>query len=255
VNAPRSDPPDQAVPASEESRPPGRARSRSRAVEPEGEFRVPRRFGADPDESVEVVVRPESDDFWWTTGLVTAVVWAPGFLTWLVRLGSDDPMFGIALLVWGVLAVAFGLATGVVSLIGGPELVATDRGLRVARRKEGPVLIPWEDVLSIEPTFPYVAKYRIELREEPSALDELPKPSWIERIWTRSGTRRRLVGSEQIWDIRSWRLEALQDALDRHAVRAFQAEVERDRGRPGLAAGGEEPPAIADDTHSGEDER
>lgn len=250
----RSDLADVATPAVAPSGPSEEVDHDSGGVEREHGPTVPPRFGVESDESVEVVVRPESDDFWWTTGVVTAVVWVPGFLTWLVRLGSDDPMFGIALLAWGVLAGVFGLATGVVSLIGGPELVATDRGLRVARRKEGPVLIPWEDVLSIEPTFPYVAKFRIELRRDSPALDELAKPSWIERIWTRSGDGRRLVGSEQIWDIRSWRLEALQDALDRHAVRAFRAELDRERDRAALLASGE-PADLDHDPHSDEEER
>lgn len=261
-------------PAEEEGAEHGAAEPESGAVERKRESVVSRRFGVGPDETVEVVVRPGDDDFWWTWGLVTAAAWTPVFVTWLFRLGSGDPV-GFGLLVTaGVLATLLGLLTGGVSAIGPARMVATDRGIRVSDEKDGPVLIPWEDVLSIEPTFPYVAEYRIEVREGSPVLEELRQPSWIQRIWTRAGKRHRLVGSEQIWDIGSWRLEVLQDALDRHAVRAFRSEVERDRGRarlpaddpgapvvavPGTVSGAqapdEEPETPDDDTNRDEDER
>lgn len=257
----RSEPPDPGTPAAAPSRHSGALEEvdhNSGVVGRKHPSTVPRRFGVGSDETVEVIVQPGRDDFWWTAGLVATVVWIPFFVAWLVRLGSAGPVGSGTLVTAGVMAVVMSILMGGISAVGAARVVATDRGVRVPRKKDGPVLIPWEDILSIEPTFPYVAEYRIELREGAPALEELAKPSWIERIWTRSGKEHRVVGSEQIWDIRSWRLEALQDALDRHAVRSFRSEIERDRAPPQLAAGepraSPEPVSAVDDTPPDEDD-
>lgn len=183
-------------------------------------------FGVPADETVEVIVRPDMADFWMTTGILGALIWIPLAVSWLVDLSTGDPVAAGAVLAWTFVAAFLGSMFGMVAYAGGPTLVATGRGIRI----RGGKLIPWKEVLSIEPTFPYVAEYRIELREGSPALEELKAPPWVRRVWARAGKRHRIVGSDGVWDIGSRRLGRLEDALDQFVLRSWSDEVAEGSG-------------------------
>jgi len=116
-----------------------------------------------------------------------------------------------------VIAVATAVAGGVFAKVHG---VATDRGLHLRAGESGePLVVPWGDIVSLESTLPWVAEYRMELRHDAPALEVLTRQSNLLGRWkTRPNVR--TIGSSAVWDLRGWRLEAIQDAIDRHVLQS-----------------------------------
>lgn len=192
-----------------------------------GDSVLAERYGIEPGERVEAIVGAEAGEEAHTIRSTFLIVFLPILTTSMAGLVTGDPVSPVVLavaafagLLVGGLAAGF---TAIVSARSGPVLLATDRGIRL-RRSDEPVLVPWDDIITLEQPFPLYAQYVMELRD--GAADPGLRRTLWDRIRPGRGVgSRRIVGDLSVWDVGGRKLEEVQDALDRHAVRSLESEL------------------------------